>query len=131
MKIIGGPPDLARLLSEHQKEDDEGEAKNPCPEAQVMTLKEVAEDYFKGPGRFKVGDLVTPRPGTNIKGAGEPAIVVEVNPDAKPNFQRNESDSDGSPRFGAKYDVRLLRFLNGTLLSYWEESWQLVPYKEG
>lgn len=105
----------------------ERDATNPVPEAQVATLSEAAERYAAG-CPFKPGDLVTPRKGFNLKGAGDPCVVVEVPEVPYRNFETSDPHDNGNPNYGGRLDVRILCFATGDVVAYWGESWKLEPY---
>lgn len=106
----------------------DGDGKNPLPEAQVATLLEVAARYA-APVPFKVGDLVTPRKGYNIRDAGDPHIVLEVPKFPIRNFAMGDDPSAfGSAFFGARLDIRVGTFDRGHVAAYWGESFRYEPY---
>lgn len=104
--------------------DDERDGSTILPEAQVMTLKEIAARYSERP--FSVGDLVTPRTGYNLKGAGAPHIVVEVLPSGE--FLSPPNASGGSPSFGARYSMRIVCLDSNEYVAFWVEPWTFEPY---
>lgn len=89
---------------------------------------------------FKPGDLVTPRPGSNLKNTGEPAIVLEINPDAPPNIGGTGSDGDAVDmsnfRYGTRPQIRVLQYMHnpmagGTYVRFWNEACDFVPWTGG
>lgn len=108
-------------------------SKPPMREAVISTLKELANAY--GNCQFKVGDLVTPREGLNLRDAGGLHVVVYVaGPDeARHHFTTTGKDvSTHSLEYGRYLDVRVLSFCHGggewCYIPFWMESWQLQPY---
>ena len=93
------------------------------PEAAVMRLREAAA-IQANPPRFAVGDLVTPRMGMNVRGHGEPHIVVEVNHEASPVFTGNcRGDS-----YGNRPQCRIMSIMQGEVACHWLEAYRLEPY---
>lgn len=100
----------------------------PIPEAVVHELRGLCQRYAAG-CPFKPGDLVTPRPGYNKRGAGDPHIVLEVADSPHRNFVPCEDQSDtSSAHFGARLDVRVGASMGGDYVAFWAESWVLEPY---
>jgi hypothetical protein len=59
------------------------------PEAARMRLREAGRRFAEqkaGP-RFRVGDFITPVSDANVKGQGEPHLVVEVKLGAEPDLR--------------------------------------------
>lgn len=101
----------------------------PLPEAAVASLRETCDRYVRG-NPFKVGDLVTARKGFNVKGGGDPHIVVELVGDAMappPRFVGDES-AHGKSFYGARLDIRVAHISRGQMIMHWAESWQYEPY---
>ena len=99
-------------------------------EEQTATLKGVAQRYAAG-CQFKPGDLVTPREGYNIKGAGLPQVVLEVidDPIDAPIPGSTKPSDYGNPGFGARLDMRTAGIApDGVVCAWWGESWQFEPY---
>jgi hypothetical protein len=94
----------------------------PLPEAQVATLKEVAARYAAG-CPFKPGDLVTARPGHNVKGVGHPHVVLDTR-SAEPSF----NGESGSCLNGRREDIRVATIMRGHVAAFWDESWHYEPY---
>jgi len=116
---------LVEMLSGMHR-DDEDYAARPLPEAQVETLKEIAARYAHCD--FKVGDLVTPRQGFNVKGSGHPHIVVEVAPFDSPVVPTGEEA--GSCTFGARYTMRVASLCQGSsYAAHWVEHWAFETYE--
>ena len=107
------------------------EARNkPAPliEAQIATLKEVADRYFAG-CPFVEGDIVTPRSGTNYKDIGIPHIVLEVR---DPPFFNTASSDANSSSFGQRLDMRVAAVSQntGNVAAWWVESWAFEPFAD-
>lgn len=98
------------------------------PEAQLMRLREAAPRFIPVDGRqplpFSVGDIVTPRTDSNVKGDGNPHIVVEANPEAAPSWHADV----GSPEFGARFNMRVLCIMGGDIAAFWVEAANFEPY---
>jgi hypothetical protein len=111
-------------------QDDGGkdDAPAPLPEAAIADLRELCSRYTAG-CPFRVGDLVTPRGGYNLRGPGDPHIVVEV-ADVPVRNLDNSADSSGwaSCAFGARLDIRVAHIQNGKMTMHWSESWMYEPY---
>lgn len=99
---------LEAFLDELNGRGGDRRASKPLPEAQVATLREVL-DRYTSPCPFKVGDLVTARAGMNVKGAGEPHIVLEVF--ATPI---RSHENPGSNTFVGRFDMRVATFPNAS-----------------
>ena len=126
--------DLENLMElmarEHKKRAGYDEsAPRPLPEAVIATLREHAANYM-APCPFKPGDLVTVRRGVGIRGAGEPAVVLETL--AEPVFTAvTTANNDwGSNGFGARLNVRMLSLSddNEDVTPHWIEHWRLEAY---
>ena len=94
-------------------------------EAAVARLQDVAQ-AFHAPFPFKVGDLITPRADAPIKGAGEPHLVVEVNP----NAEALVDEEFGASTYGARPTIRSLHLSNDKVVAHWSEHWFFVPWTE-
>lgn len=105
---------------------DERRASVPKPlaEAIVMELRETFARYGACP--YKPGDLVTPASNASLRGAGEPHIVLEVAPDARPDFERG---TPSTTVFGCRHQMRVLsRAGDGALVAHWVEAFEFVPW---
>lgn len=101
---------------------EDGERAPVLPEAAVMRLTEAAALYteqMRGP-RFQVGAWVTPRADSNLKGHGEPHIVVDIHTDAKPGWLGHND--------GGCEDTRVLYLRRDTAVTAWCESFELEPW---
>lgn len=114
---------LAELLSSMGEDDDEGST--ILPEAQIETLKEIAARYAAG-CTFKAGDIVTPRRGFNVKGAGVPHIVLEVLPKGEAIMPTREEA--GSSSFGVRFNMRVACLTHSKYAAYWVEHWAFELY---
>ena len=94
------------------------------PEAQVMELRSFLEDYGNV-GRFSVGDLVTPKKSSSIRGACQPHIILTIDRDARPDFASGDIGSSG---FGQVHDLRVAYMFEGRVIAFWCESYQFEPY---
>lgn len=97
------------------------------PEAAIETLKEVAARYVAD-CPFKVGDIVTPRRGFSVRGAGRPNVVLEVIGAPIRNFVTFEPDHTGLNSFGRKIDMRVVE-ADGNIRAFWVESWAFEAYE--
>jgi len=116
---------LLEMLARSMSEDDDGAPPRPLPEAQIATLQEMLALYA-APPPFRAGDIVTPRRGGAVRGAGDPHIVLEVSSDASCQWGHEA----GSNMWGARPNVRIgcLSGAKGTLSAFWVEHWQLEAY---
>lgn len=99
----------------------------PIPEALIETLRETLDRYQKG-CPFKVGDLVTPRAGFSLTGAGEPFIVTDVYDSSFEGIIARFDGSTTSRTYGARIDMRVVHWYDGHIIMHWVESWQFEPY---
>lgn len=106
---------MASVLADDADAHDE---RAPLPEAQVDELRGILTTYQAGCS-FAPGDIITPRRGRNIVGAGMPCIVLEVF--AEPLRGRG---STGSTHFGARCDMRIARWVGDDYCAFMAESWQ-------
>lgn len=114
---------LEELLRERSRQSDDVEL--PLPEAQIATLREVRARFAAG-CTFKPGDIVTPRKGYCLKGAGVPHIVLEVGAPPPPPAWPSVPSDTGSSRFGARLDMRIAAHDgDGDISTWWVESWAL------
>lgn len=107
---------MEAMLREFASRHAEDPAKPPVFIAQA--LRDEAA-YYARHCPFLVGDLVTPRKGTTMTGAGEANIVIDVNEVAEPNLSLGEV---GSSRHGNRYDMRVLAWRAGRFAPFWVES---------
>jgi len=107
-------------------DDDEGPA--PLPEVQIATMREYCDLYQK-PCRFRVGDLVTPRPGVNVRGDGDPHVVLEVFKQPIQALTAMDPHMTGASAFGRKMDMRVMCCTNGQYSSFCVESFVFEPYE--
>lgn len=98
---------------------------------QLANLRELLSVYtdMKEDGcPFKVGDIVTPRPSSTIRGSGFPHVVIEV---IKPELHFNATKAQSDIHFGQRVDIRIMcHVADETVASYWGESWQYMPFEE-
>jgi len=93
------------------------------PEARIARLREAAQRYHQ-PNPFKIGDLVTPRGDSKLRGAGQAQLVIEVRRNAELYFHGDES----LPSFGARYDMRVLALTNKAIVAVCVESQDYERY---
>lgn len=109
----------------------EKSAPMPMREAVEATLKEIAEGYGKCP--FTVGQLVTPKPGMNLRDEGAMHIVLYVDDNPHHHFNIGTGEAGtSSTGYGRFLDIRVLCLAKGggeiAYVPFWMESWQLQPY---
>lgn len=101
-----------------------------CPEAQVMDLEIAFQNYMAGVKAYKPGDLVTPRKGYGLRHAGQPHIVLEVDPNAPVRYPAGVSP--GNPNYGERMNLRIAGIVGhgnkADLLAWWCEAFQVEPY---
>ena len=113
---------LGELLGESDEDPP-----RPCHEAQVMELRALAERYDAG-CPFKPGDLVTPRAGYNIYGAGEPHIVLETPFKPVRPWTINKPADIEDYAFGERVDMRTACLAHGDYVAFWAASWKFMPW---
>jgi len=99
------------------------------PEAQIATLREVAERVAGG-CPFKPGELVMARQGCGLTEPGLPNIVVEM---FSTPVRHHEQDGLGLPDHLCLLDMRVARIgQSGTVNAFAVESWRFEAYaREG
>lgn len=122
-RIIEIPDHMVQSMLEGGKPREE--TPRPLPEAQIMMLRELYEAYHTQ--QFAPGDIVTPRAGTGINGAGNPTIVLEVRDDAELDFSTNRP----GPFFGRRLEMRVMTLMDEDYLTFWTEMWPYVMYDKG
>lgn len=120
---------LAAAMHERDEDDDMPRRSRPIPEAQIEELKDICSRYVAG-CPFKVGDIVTPRRGYNIKGSGHPHIVIEVPAEPHRPFDVIAPSEAASHPYGARRDMRVVCMTDRGLSysAFWAESWTFEPY---
>lgn len=125
---------FGELMGGKKNRDGWREKEKVLPEARIERIKEAANFYAASMTGcpYGPGDWVTPRRGYNIKGAGHPYIVVEV--DQHP--QHRWSDDDGRANNGRRLDMRVMTLIDGDISCFWAESYSyeqidLGKYIEG
>ena len=99
---------LEQLLSDafsRKDSDDPNDEFSPNKGADALSLSELAARYSV-PNPFQRGDLVTPRRGYNLKGAGRPCVVLDVFPPMVP-----KEDKGGFIDFN---DMRIARVIKNS-----------------
>jgi hypothetical protein len=112
---------LAQMLAQAEQSE-----KRIPHEGQVARLQEALELY-QAPVTFEVGQLVTPRRGSPMTMPGEPHVVLEVDPDAAPDFGADEVGTGG---YGQRPQVRVACVTRDLVAAFWVEAWHLEPYVE-
>lgn len=103
------------------------QAPKPQPPALIIEALRDQAQFYTRENPFSVGDIVTPRLGATVKGAGTPHIVVAVNPTADYDFGGHGS---GSTAYGRKHDIRVLCWTNGDWAPFWVEGSMFEPWVE-
>ena len=120
---------LLGLLADRMPGTNDMRSKRPYQD-QVDDLREVLEAYNR---TFQVGDLVTPRKGSNLRGRGQPHIIVEVNGEATPDWDKSDHTSHN---YGRRPQLRMFVAMNSNetpedqMVPFWVEAWQLEPWDE-
>lgn len=131
MEAISGDDDEGDGGSKKRVRRDTSYGVTLPSDGQIANLREMLGIYtdIQDAGTpFKVGDLVTPRANSTIKGAGYPHVVIEVI-DPKLVFSPRHAPSDIN--FGQRVDIRVMCHVQDeTVASYWGESWQYEPYTD-
>lgn len=112
---------LAGLLDNGGKSDDQPvNTGRPLPEAAVETLKDLYQRYT-GKHPFKPGDIVTPRKGYGLRGAGHPCIVLEIPKEPIRDMKAETHNMN----YGSRLDMRVATIeKGGIVIPFWSESWQ-------
>jgi len=100
------------------------ELKRPLPEAQIATLREASAAYQER-NKFKIGDIVTPKPTSIYDNKGVPHVVLEVAPVAIRNFEPGNCYAHS---FGTRLDIRVGLLIGDEVVAFWQESWQHQTY---
>lgn len=128
-------PLMDALFSQIKRDAENGEdalPTRPMIEVQLMELQQRFAIYQASLDPrtfpFQPGQLVTIRPGSNLRQTGEPHIVLETIPDAQP--QLYPTNDHGSPTYGQRLSVRVMCLAgdNESYLAWWVEAQQLEPY---
>lgn len=118
---------LAQLLAAMDQDDRGDSRQNSRPPALAAEmLVEHAQRYaeFMKGCPFKAGELVTPRKDGDVRGAGDPHIVLEVRSTPEPHFTDDPSSNDS----GKRMDMRVSSFVGSKIIPHWVESLQFEPY---
>lgn len=95
-------------------------------DAALETLTEFKDNYANRVGRFKVGDVITPRKGTAYRSSGNPHMICEVM-DPPLRFMGPDPSSH---KFGMDYDLRVLTIYDDIVTCFTVESWAFVPWSK-
>ncbi len=118
-----GMEDFFRMMASKAAEAESAPRR---PALIVEALRDAAAPYLAGAHSFKEGDLVTPRAGTDVNGAGEPHIVIGVREGADFEFVGEPS----SNCFGIRPDLRVLFWNHGTYFPHWVEGAKFETWVE-
>jgi len=91
----------------------------------IADLKMIQQRYIS-PCPFGVGDLVTPMKDCNVKGHGEPHIVLEVR---ETPMVPDHAAGSGHGNFGNRLDMRVACEMNGVIAAFWVESFWFGAYR--
>ena len=115
---------MQELLAAMMSDDDED---TPIShEGQIARLHEMLARY-NAPNKFKVGDLVTPILGVNIKDDGEPHIVLDVD---EKGFYVGEQ-KNGANGTADCYNIKIgqiIRGSGGAFVTFVMPHWKLDRY---
>ena len=106
---------LALNLTRSGEDLDEAVRCRIDPEAAIARMREFAAAKAQGQ-RFAVGDLVTPSPGGDLRGHGEPFLVIDV-------FPRVAEIGHRMP------DMRVLCVQDDSVMCVAVESFWFAPYR--
>lgn len=115
---------LTELLAAMEK-GSTAEGRPPAMAAEVLLAYGATYAAFLTGCRFSAGDLVTPLRNSNMKGAGDPHVVLEVRSAEQPYF----TDETSSTGFGRRLDMRVASFYGDTIARHWVESIDFEPFK--
>jgi hypothetical protein len=126
-ELLGQAQKGLEALVEQQGHPEKDEFAVEDYESQAAELLEIGARKLAG-NPFRVGQLVTPRLGHNIRGVGAPCVVLDV---LKEPVRSNEDDDSAPVRFNDTRIGRILQAPDGTqsLVSYLGESFSYEPYK--
>ena len=110
--------DILEMMAKAASRQNEEDKPTPLPEAQVARLREMITAYSATTCPFKVGDLVTPRRDSPLKGTGVPHAVVATR-DADYDWDCGES---GDITFGMRFDMRVISVQQESIVPHWVES---------
>jgi hypothetical protein len=133
-KLSGIPLEelLGKLGHSHNDDPYKG-AKYPLPEAQIETLKELADRYAQG-CPFSAGDIITPRPGYNLTSEGIPHVVLEVFVDDEfgKRYSPSVEDINDTMSPGVRIDIRTGHYApdGKTIIGHIGESWQYESWAD-
>lgn len=119
------PMEIIRTLTGEGQEDQPSSPSDPA------TLVRLQKSLTEVKHTFKVGDLVTWKPGLRIHkfpGVGQPAVITEV---LSEPFLRPIDHESGSAYWREPYDVKIGVIVTGDLVEYHTDSRRLQPYING
>jgi hypothetical protein len=114
-------------LRENNENDDEG--LSSLGKGAKAELLMADYEHYVSPCPFKPGDIITPKKHHNLRGAGDPNVVMEV-------FERPKcADAvlgmviKGEPHTRAwSPNMRIINVAGGQVMSFYEESYNYEPY---
>jgi hypothetical protein len=128
----GKLPPFLEAMMEGSYDEDSAEAQDGFGSlslgAKAELLKQEFENYAAG-CPFKPGDLITPRKHHNLKGAGQPHVVLAV-VERKPlqDILSDQIAQNPNMTMARAPDMRVLNIAGGQVVSFWEESFNYEPY---
>jgi len=102
---------LSSMGAEASADGSSGESHTKLSLAACLVALKDQAARMVAPCPFKAGDLITVRPGTDVKGAGKPHIVVEVLPEPVVDTKADA----GSNQFLRQYTMRVCHFHGDSL----------------
>lgn len=100
-----------------------GAEKNIPNESKIHLLKDELEIYLS-PFKFKVGDIITPRAISAIKGHGDPHIILEIE-----DFGKVLNGDPSENMWGSAPNIRVAVWHNGAIGMYWVESFHFERWE--
>jgi len=89
----------------------------------IAAFKRYKEEYVDN-CPFVVGELVTPRADSTLKGQGQPHIIVAMTPAGQYAYNGNP----GSTGFGRGPNIRVLCMDGEVPVPFWCESWEFEKW---
>jgi hypothetical protein len=115
--------DIREMLRMMAQEEDRPQ-QTILPEAAIERMKEVAARIKVG-NPFKEGDIVTARSDGGLKSPRAPMLVIET---CEGTFPKGDHENGDWPS-ATDFDVKLLRFSNGSIIPSIAPHWMLELYE--
>jgi hypothetical protein len=116
--------DIREMLQMMAGEAMQQEEERILPEAAIERMKEVATRIKVG-NPFKEGDIVTARSDGGLKSPRAPMLVIET---CEGTFPKGDHENGDWPS-ATDFDVKLLRFSNGSIIPSIAPHWMLELYE--